>query len=175
MLRLYSTDSLSLPRLWRRAFPSGASWDEMVQSRVIVGKGPGGGSMEGSACQPHTGDFEALGFLFDSSVDSLLDARPPEVVNENRFLPSGRQFQVVPLMTRGGRGEESTTCGQGSQAQRGGEVGTWGLYPSGCQAGEETDHEACSQGSRRGVIRGFLCTGCSQWERGRNTCQALQS
>lgn len=49
--------------------------------------------MEGSVCQPHTGDFEALGFLFDSSIDSLLDARPPEVVNENRSLPSGRQFQ----------------------------------------------------------------------------------
>lgn len=90
MLRLYSTDSLSLPRLWRHTFPSGAFWDEMVQSRVIVGQGPGVGSTEGSACQPHTGDFETLGFLFDSSVDSLLDARPPEVVNENRSLPSGK-------------------------------------------------------------------------------------
>lgn len=42
--------------------------------------------------------------------------------------------------------EESKPLRQGSQAQRGGDIGTscLGLDLCGCQAGEDTDREACS-------------------------------
>lgn len=58
-----------------------------------------------------------------------------------------------------GRRKQTTWMRQSGSDRRRCWDSFWGLYPCGCQAGEETDHEACSEGSRQGVIGGFLCTG----------------
>lgn len=81
VLRAYITDSLRLSRLWRHMFPSDAFWGKMVQLRVIVGRWPrlmlhGGLCMAAlpgisvKILKPET-------VVFDSSVETLLDARPP--------------------------------------------------------------------------------------------------
>lgn len=64
--------------------------------------------------------------------------------------------------------EESKPPRLGSEAQRGGDIGTsyLGLDLCGCQAGRETDHKACSDGwaqgtwgGQAGCHGGFLCAG----------------
>lgn len=147
-----------------------------------MGKGPGWTRRALHASQAHVATLEPWALFFDSSVDPLLDARPPRVVNEDRALPSGKLKKTVPsgeLEDKGwGVAGESKPHGRGSQAQTGGDVGTavGDFTPVAVRlVRRQTTRPVLRAAGRVSLGVFFVLASCSQRERGKSTCPDLQS